>query len=252
MAEDLFEEEVVEEQEVVAEEVVEPEVVPKEQYDKIHQAMDRERHEKREQQQQHEDYKREQGEKLARLDERLAVLNKQFGYEEPEEDALQKTVQKQQEILEQQQDKLREMELVDSLRNQEHTFASQTPDYTQAKTFYWNQRREAAQEMGLSNQEIDQMFAVEVQQLVDKSLANNRNVAEGIYNAAKKAGFSSQIDEKKKIAEQKMETIEKGQTASMPASGTARSPLTLEDLNSMSDADFDKLSEDVVKIALGG
>ncbi len=257
MAEDLFEEEIeeVEAQEEPQEEVQEEpqeEVVPKTQYDNIHQAMDRERHETRELQAQFDDYRRGQEEKLARLDERLNVLNKNFGYEEPEEDHVERTLLEQQETLKAQQERLKEIELSEQLRNQEHTFSSQTPDYLDAKTYYWGQRREALTEMGLNENEINNEIMREVTNLVDRSLKNNKNVAEGIYNAAKKAGFRSTVDEKKKKQAEKIQSIEKGQSAAMPSSGTVRKPLTVEELANMPEEEFMKLSDEVINSAMRG
>jgi hypothetical protein len=254
--EDEFDQEVtaLEEEEKVVPEVEpepEPEVVAKEQYDNIHKAMDKERHEKREIQQKFEQYKSEMDEKYARADERLNTLNKMWGGE----DEVDPEVQRQAEFAEQKKrlDEIAQQQnlinLQNTLNSQESQFAAVTPDYAQAKKHYFTTRMNSLGKLGYTQEQAQQQIAMETMQFSQTALSQNENAAQRLYEAAKEVGYTP-ITSK---GEEKLKTIEEGQNQkSMPKGGAPKGELTMETLSNMSDEEFASLTEEQIRSVMGG
>jgi hypothetical protein len=236
------------------EEQTKDETVSREQYDQIHRAMDSERHKAREVKQQYEEEKQEWNEKLARLDERLQILNKQFGYEEEvdESDQVKTALNQQQQTIAEQQQQLQQMQVAQTLNMQETMFSQQTPDYEKAKQHYLTTRRDTMMAMGYSEEQATDSVITEIRGMVDVALNSQSNAAERLYQAAQKLGFKGEVAAKVEKSEQKLEQIDKGQVTQMPTGGAPRAPLTVEELANMPEDEFAKLSDDVIKQVMSG
>ena len=260
MSEDQFEKEMAEEEGIaqeiseaaeVAEEVAEPETVAKEQYDSIHQAMDRERHEKKELQQQFTDYKSGMEEKFARVDERLTTLNKMWGTEDEVDPEV-----KQQEALAAQQkenadirEQLNIINLQNTLNSQEAQFSAQTPDYNEAKNHYFSTRLNSLGKLGYSQEQAQNQIAMETMQFSQTALSQNENAASRLYDAAKELGYIPVTAK----AEERIEAIKEGQdVGTIPKGSPPKGELTMETLAKMTDAEFATLTPEQIRTAQGG
>lgn len=123
----------------------------------------------------------------------------------------------------------------------EEDFRSEHPDYDDAMKHFKTSLLGELEDEGFSGQELKREFESKLITLVDRALSNGRDPAQIVYNRAKKYGFaSSEVD----AATKKLQAIGRSHGASKaPASSGAKAELTIEAVNKLSGAAFDKAVE---------
>lgn len=123
----------------------------------------------------------------------------------------------------------------------EDDFRAEHPDYDDAMKHFKTSLLGELEDEGFSGQELKREFESKLITLVDRALSNGRDPAQIVYNRAKKYGFaSSEVD----AATKKLQAIGRSNGASKaPASSGAKAELTIEAVNKLSGAAFDKAVE---------
>lgn len=123
----------------------------------------------------------------------------------------------------------------------EDDFRAEHPDYDDAMKHFKTSLLGELEDEGFSGQELKREFESKLITLVDRALSNGRDPAQIVYNRAKKYGFaSSEVD----AATKKLQAIVRSHGASKaPASSGAKAELTIEAVNKLSGAAFDKAVE---------
>lgn len=123
----------------------------------------------------------------------------------------------------------------------EDDFRAEHPDYDDAMKHFKTSLLGELEDEGFSGQELKREFESKLITLVDRALSNGRDPAQIVYNRAKKYGFaSSEVD----AATKKLQAIGRSNGASkVPASSGAKAELTIEAVNKLSGAAFDKAVE---------
>lgn len=123
----------------------------------------------------------------------------------------------------------------------EEDFRAEHPDYDDAMKHFKTSLLGELEDEGFSGQELKREFESKLITLVDRALSNGRDPAQIVYNRAKKYGFaSSEVD----AATKKLQAIGRSNGASkVPASSGAKAELTIEAVNKLSGAAFDKAVE---------
>ena len=123
----------------------------------------------------------------------------------------------------------------------EDDFRADHPDYDDAMKHFKTSLLGELEDEGFSGQELKREFESKLITLVDRALSNGRDPAQIVYNRAKKYGFaSSEVD----AATKKLQAIGRSNGASKaPASSGAKAELTIEAVNKLSGAAFDKAVE---------
>ena len=123
----------------------------------------------------------------------------------------------------------------------EEDFRAEHPDYDDAMKHFKTSLLGELEDEGFSGQELKREFESKLITLVDRALSNGRDPAQIVYNRAKKYGFaSSEVD----AATKKLQAIGRSNGASKaPSSSGAKAELTIEAVNKLSGAAFDKAVE---------
>lgn len=123
----------------------------------------------------------------------------------------------------------------------EDDFRAEHPDYDDAMKHFKTSLLGELEDEGFSGQELKREFESKLITLVDRALSNGRDPAQIVYNRAKKYGFaSSEVD----AATKKLQAIGRSNGASKaPSSSGAKAELTIEAVNKLSGAAFDKAVE---------
>lgn len=123
----------------------------------------------------------------------------------------------------------------------EEDFRAEHPDYDDAMKHFKTSLLGELEDEGFSGQELKREFESKLITLVDRALSNGRDPAQIVYNRAKKYGFaSSEVD----AATKKLQTIGKAQSAGRtPVNSGTKADLTLESVNKLQGAAFDKAFE---------
>lgn len=123
----------------------------------------------------------------------------------------------------------------------EDDFRAEHPDYDDAMKHFKTSLLGELEDEGFSGQELKREFESKLITLVDRALSNGRDPAQIVYNRAKKYGFaSSEVD----AATKKLQTIGKAQSAGRtPVNSGTKADLTLESVNKLQGAAFDKAFE---------
>ncbi len=211
-------------------------------------------------------------EKMARADERLAVLNQIIGAQEgpeqvqeeqpinPDEDifgafkqAMTKLDTLQKQITErdrQDREVLADTGLVQTYQNDAIRFLQEKPDFKDAYFHLVAARHKELEAVGIADQgQRNAMIAQEEKGLVAQALQNKRSPAQVIYQLALTRGFSAgqapapTPNSAPSPAAQKIEQIKAGQQKTASLSSAGGSPgegMTLEKLANMSDDEFHK------------
>ena len=170
-----------------------------------------------------------------------------IGYLREQQEKLQETVQQTTSQREREQTQLREVqELQSTINAQVNSFVKDNPDYEQALQFMSERRIQDLTALGITDpQTQQQIINTEAWNIAQTSLQNNKNPAEVVYTMAKSWGYNAAGKAGKTDLENKVDTIEKGQQESKTlsdAGGAAESTgLSLADIETMSDEEFDKL-----------
>lgn len=125
----------------------------------------------------------------------------------------------------------------------EATFKAKTPDYGHAVQFLQGRRASELQAMGYGEQEILQAFAADAYAITQRAQQTGQSPAQFLYDMARKVGYTPAAQSKNPV--QSLEQMAAGQAVTIP-SGSGGIPAgdsvaSLEDLASMSDAEFEKL-----------
>ena len=123
----------------------------------------------------------------------------------------------------------------------EDDFRAEHPDYDDAMKHFKTSLLGELEDEGFSGQELKREFESKLITLVDRALSNGRDPAQIVYNRAKKYGFaSSEVD----AATKKLQAIGRSNGASKaPTSSGAKAELTIEAVNKLNGAAFDKAVE---------
>ena len=132
-------------------------------------------------------------------------------------------------------------------------FEKGTPDYPQAFKHLMDARVEEYKAMGITDaNQLETMFNREAISLAQGAIARGKNPAEVAYDMAKVRGYvrgDAKAAPAGETLEQQMARLEKGEKASSTLSGGTGSgdanALSLTDISTMSDGEFDKLWSDM-------
>lgn len=151
---------------------------------------------------------------------------------------------------------------VERAQQLEQQFAEKTPDYQDAVQWLSQQRVSELRGMGYGDEEVAQQIRKDANGIFDAAEAAGMNPAEILYYRAKSAGFEAkpsqeqQQQERRQQEEQKMQAqaTAQQQTQGLGSGGGASqgNGYTAEQLASMSETDFAKLSEEDIRQAMGG
>ena len=148
----------------------------------------------------------------------------------------------------QQQAQLQEVQQLQSTINtQVNEFVKDNPDYDQALSFMTERRMQDLTSLGITDPvQQQQIINTEAWNIAQTALQNNKNPAEVVYSMANSWGYQKAAGQAGKTElEQKVDTINKGQQEAQTLSDAGGAPdstgLSLADIESMSDEDFDKL-----------
>ena len=145
--------------------------------------------------------------------------------------------------------------------NQVHEFRSQTPDYDAALQHARNSRIGELKIMGLSDQQARERLALDEFAFAQSVIQAGRNVGQALYEYAGLKGYKKPepapaAAPATPTAEQKLETIVKGQQAAKSLGGTngavGAPPLNIEMLEKMSADQIGALSDDEFRRLMGG
>ncbi len=129
-------------------------------------------------------------------------------------------------------------------------FAAKQTDFPLAYKHLMADRDAELQELGFVDAaNRHRILQAEEQGIVAQALQNGKNPAEVLYAVAKRRGFKGGAGTAED-AETKIETLRKGANASNPTAGgggNAEPPMSLEALARMSDEDFDKNWDKIMK-----
>lgn len=162
------------------------------------------------------------------------------------QDQLNGFSQSQQEAYAQQQQAVKQQQMlqnvVTTVRGHEDEYRQQVPDYDDAFNFLQNKRMNDYDTLGVTDPGTKQQnFYQEVLSVSVQALQNGMNPAEVMYKLANQWGFSGT-----KAGQQKIESAKRGQKAATTLSqgggsgNTAKSKISLTDIDNMSDEEFDK------------
>lgn len=200
-------------------------------------------------------------EKYARADERLKILfeRKKDEYEDPEaaklraeEEARREHFEKLRALEEKTKEvdtRVQEIKYRNLIAESERSFERAHPDYQQALDHALNVRRAALEVLDLDEEEAAEAVKREFATIINDSLQRGKNPAEVVYKMAQKMGYQQKQPEKK------IEDIQRGVAASKSlsqASGKKTVELTAEALATMSDEEFEKISNEDFRKIFGG
>lgn len=149
--------------------------------------------------------------------------------------------------------------IMDYAVTKENEFKAITPDYDEASVFLMESRKDELTELGYSEAEIVQMIQGEKLTIAAQAKQQGKNPAELVYNIAKRRGFAKKAapppldadgqqdgDKGGATSAQKLEAARRGTEHAGSLSdtrGNAPSPLTVQRLLEMSEAEFAKAIE---------
>jgi hypothetical protein len=156
---------------------------------------------------------------------------------------LAKILQRDQERTESERQRQQQEAVSQYVNTNVSQFRQQTPDYDNALQFLTDARSRELDAAGYTSTEIQQIINAEANSIVGRAIQNRANPAAMAYQMAVARGYQKPADETGKMA-----TIAKGQeTARTSGAGKAKQSLTPEDLLNMSDDEFDKHFDKVMR-----
>lgn len=170
-----------------------------------------------------------------------------IGHLRKQQEQMQTQITERDEQSQTQQAQLQEVQKLQSTINtQVNEFIKVQPDYDQALTFMSERRMNDLAALGITDPvQQQQIINTEAWNIAQTALANNKNPAEVVYTMANSWGYKAAGQAEKTELDKKVEAIEKGQAESQTLSDAGGTPdstdLSLTDIESMSDDDFDKL-----------
>lgn len=172
-----------------------------------------------------------------------------IGYLRKQTEAIQTEMAQRDAQSTQQTEEMQRLQAVQTeVAAQVQQFSNEHPDYQTALGHLLEQRKADLTAVGVIDPtEQLQILNAESWNLAQTALQNHRNPAEVVYQLAQQRGYK--LTEEKPEIDQKADTIEKGQKAAQTLSdaGGANSAdgISLADIESMSDDEFDKLWEKI-------
>ena len=138
-------------------------------------------------------------------------------------------------------------------------YAQEVEDYPQAFNYLMDSRMRELTALGVPQNEIGNIIDQEAIQISRHAMSQNKNPGEIVYNLAKAKGYAlkeaktENLTKEIAAVDKKIENLEKGQQAAKTLSGgsskTSADGLSLADISSMSDAEFDKAWAEMEKVA---
>lgn len=178
-----------------------------------------------------------------------------IGHLREQQEKLQAQMEKQTTETQEKNAQLQEVqELQNTINAQVNEFVKTQPDYQDALNFVSERRMQDLAALGITDPvQQQQIINTEAWNIAQTALNNNKNPAEVVYTMANSWGYKATGTVEKTELEEKVETIEKGQQMSQTLSDAGGAPdstgISLADIESMSDDDFDKLWD---KLESGG
>lgn len=124
-------------------------------------------------------------------------------------------------------------------------FVKQAPDYYDAYNFVKDIRVQDLKDLGLQQDQINQILMKEELNISQTALQQGRNPAEVIYNVAKRYGYKAKAQTPPAEPANKIETIKKGLEASKGVKGSGvKNQVSHMNLKEMGEEDLDKVIED--------
>lgn len=224
----------------------EQETVAKTDYDGVRRALDEARAKERE----YRDQLTELRENQARMEGRMDSLKQIYGEEDEKDpaEALQERIDAQQKMIEDNEERVKHIQLMNTLNSQEAQFASAHPDYDRAKQHYFNARLNSLKRV-YAEEDAQKALVMEITQFSQSCLNSNKNAAEALYNASQDIGYKPVTAD----GEKKLKQIQENQesSGSMPGGKVPQGEYTIEQLNNMSEEEFNALPEEVIRKVLG-
>lgn len=138
--------------------------------------------------------------------------------------------------------------LVGWARAQAAEFAQETPEFGEAYSYVVGNRRAELEALGYQGDNLLQALHNDELMVYQQAAQTGRNPAEIIYTMAKNTGFKRvEPKQPKEVAEQKIETLQKGLAASKDLSGGATGKPTAEQIANMSEEEFAELKAKLKK-----
>lgn len=180
-------------------------------------------------------------------DDQLAYEEDPIGHLRQQQEHIQAKLTEQETQTQVQQAQLQEVQQLQSTINtQVNEFVKDNPDYDQALAFVSERRMQDLSALGITDpMQQQQIINTEAWNIAQTALNNNKNPAEVVYSMANSWGYKAAGQADKTELEQKVDTINKGQQEAQTLSDAGGAPdstgISLADIESMSDDDFDKL-----------
>jgi hypothetical protein len=150
------------------------------------------------------------------------------------------------------------MEMMTDVQQMAQEYIEEVPDYPDAFNYLMQARVRELAALSIPQQEISQILDQEAVALAQHAIKNKRNPADIVYNLAKAKGYafkepSKDIDKAIEDVDKKIERLEKGgKAAKTLTGGTSKNSsdgLSLSDISSMSDTEFDRAWAEMEKSA---
>lgn len=162
--------------------------------------------------------------------------------------AMQEMYRRQQTDEARQRQEAAKANLIGWARSQAAQFAQENEDFGQAYSHVLSNRKGELEAMGLGPDQIAETLHNDELWVYQTAAQSGKNPAEIIYHMAKNTGFK-RVDppQPKEVAEQKIETLQRGVAASRDLSGGAVGKPTAEQIANMSDEEFSELKAKLKK-----
>jgi len=178
-----------------------------------------------------------------------------IGHLREQQEQMQTQMTERDEQSQQQQAQLQEVQqLQNTINVQVNEFVKDNPDYEHALNYVSQRRAQDLSALGITDPvQQQQIINTEAWNIAQTALQNNKNPAEVVYTMANSWGYKAAGQAENKTAagaektelQKQVETIQKGQAESQTLSDAGGTPdsaeLSLADIETMSDVDFDKL-----------
>lgn len=172
-------------------------------------------------------------------------------------DYMRKLNEAQAERWQQQEQQARAQQRLSQAASLEQQFAAATPDYTQAVQHLHQNRVAELTAYGYGQEQIGQILANDANAIFDNAMAQGKNPAEVLYQAAKMRGWSPETaapDPAAATARVEAKAAAQANTGSLATAGgpSTAGQYTMEMLARMPEDELAKLPKEVVRKVMGG
>lgn len=171
-----------------------------------------------------------------------------IGHLREQQEQMQSDLRERDQQTETQQAQIQEVQqLQNTINAQVNEFVKDNADYQDALTYVTERRTNDLLALGIIDPvQQQQILNTEAWNIAQTALQNNKNPADVVYTMAKSWGYKQAAGQAEKTdLDKQVETIQKGQQESQTLSDAGGTPdsadISLSDIESMSDNDFDKL-----------